>query len=104
MAIYTIRLDEESEEALASLARGRQVSRAVVLREAIAEYAGGSGGKATPLSRLSSLVGVIEDGPRDLSKNTGRSFAALLESRAKPNRPKPQPVRRAARGAKKKKA
>jgi hypothetical protein len=80
MAIYTVRLDESSEEALAAAARSQKVSRAVILREAIAQYAGAAR-VASPRSRLSSLIGVIEDGPADLSTKTGRGFAALLASR-----------------------
>jgi Ribbon-helix-helix protein, copG family len=81
MALYSVRLDEASEEALAAAAQSRKVSRAVILREAIAEYAGGSGREVAPAALLSSLIGVIEDGPGNLSEQTGKGFARLLEAR-----------------------
>lgn len=78
MALYSIRLDEASEEALAAAARARKVTRAVILREAIAEYGRGAGREITPFDRMSSLIGVIQDGPERLSERTGRKFARLL--------------------------
>ena len=81
MALYSVRLDEASEEALATAARARKVSRAVILREAIAEYASVAGRESTPFARMSPLIGVIEDGPGDLSEQTGKRFARLLDSR-----------------------
>jgi len=64
-------------------ARARKVSRAVILREAIAEYANVAGRESTPLARMSPLIGVIEDGPGDLSERTGNAFARLLAARRK---------------------
>ena len=62
-------------------ARARKVSRAVILREAIAEYASVVGRESAPFARMSSLIGVIEDGPGDLSEQTGKGFARLLQDR-----------------------
>lgn len=62
-------------------ARARKVSRAVILREAIAEYARVAGRESTPFARMSPLIGVIEDGPGDLSEQTGKGFARLLDAR-----------------------
>ncbi len=81
MALYSVRLDEASEEALATAARARKVSRAVILREAIAEYARVAGRDSTPFVRMSPLIGVIENGPEDLSEQTGKGFARLLAAR-----------------------
>ena len=81
MALYSVRLDEASEEALAAAARVRKVSRAVILREAIAEYASVAGREVSPLVRMSSLIGVIEDGPGNLSEQTGKGFVRILEAR-----------------------
>ncbi|MEO8359608.1 MAG: CopG family transcriptional regulator [Vicinamibacteria bacterium] len=81
MALYSVRLDEASEEALTGAARARKVSRAVILREAIADYAGNAAADVSPLARLSSLIGVIDDGPADLSERTGEKFAHALEQR-----------------------
>jgi hypothetical protein len=81
MALYSVRLDEASEEALAMAARARRVSRAVILREAIIEYASLAGRESTPFARMSPLIGVIENGPGDLSEQTGKGFARLLDAR-----------------------
>jgi hypothetical protein len=81
MALYSVRLDEASEEALAAAARARKVSRAVILREAIAEYASVAGRASTPFARMSPLIGVIENSPGDLSEQTGKGFARLLAAR-----------------------
>jgi hypothetical protein len=81
MALYSVRLDEASAEALAMAARARKVSRAVILREAIAEYASVAGRESTPLARMSPLIGVIGDGPGNLSEQTGKGFARLLDAR-----------------------
>jgi hypothetical protein len=84
VALYSIRLDEPSEEILASAARERRVSRAVILREAIAEYAGAAVRDASPFARMSSLIGIVDDGPGDLSEKTGQSFLELLRQRGTP--------------------
>ena len=78
MALYSIRLDEASEEALATVARARKVTRAVILREAIAEYGRAAGREVSPFDRMSALIGVIQDGPGNLSERTGERFAGLL--------------------------
>jgi len=62
-------------------ARARKVSRAVILREAIAEYASVAGRESIPFARMSPLIGVIQDGPGDLSEQTGKGFARLLDAR-----------------------
>ena len=62
-------------------ASARKVSRAVILREAIAEYARVAGRESTPFARMSSFIGVIEGGPGDLSEQTGKGFARLLDAR-----------------------
>lgn len=37
-----------------------------------------AGRESTPFDRMSSLIGVIQDGPPNLAERTGRKFAALL--------------------------
>lgn len=102
VALYSIRLDETSEEALASAARARKVTRATIVREAIAEYGRATGREVTPFDRLSSLIGVIEDGPIDLSERSGEKFADLLSTprpavRKRTAPKKASPARRRAR-------
>jgi Ribbon-helix-helix protein, copG family len=82
MPLYSVRLDEASDEALAAAARKQKVSRAVILREAIAEYAGAGVRESSPFARMSSLIGVIDDGPGNLSEKTGHGFIRVLQQRA----------------------
>jgi hypothetical protein len=78
MALYSIRLDEASEQTLIAAARSRKVTRAVILREAIAEYGKGAGRAVSPAQQFASLIGVIENGPGRLSERTGEAFAGLV--------------------------
>lgn len=83
MALYSIRLDDATDETLTRLARDRKVTRAAVLREAVAEY-GRTAGRETPtLGRFSGLIGVIKDGPGNLSEQTGAAFARLVGAAAR---------------------
>jgi hypothetical protein len=81
MPLYSVRLDEPSDEVLAAAARERKVSRAVILREAISEYAGAAVRDRSPYARISSLIGIIDGGPGNLSEQTGRGFVRILEER-----------------------
>lgn len=78
MALYSIRLDEASEQALIAAARARKVTRAVILREAIAEYGKGAGRVVSPAGQFACLIGVIEDGPGTLSERTGEAFGRIV--------------------------
>jgi hypothetical protein len=77
MVLYSIRLDEASEQALIAAARSRKVTRAVILREALAEYGKGAGRAVSPAPQFASLIGVIENGPGNLSERTGERFAGI---------------------------
>ena len=94
MPLYSVRLDEASEEALATAARERKVTRAVILREAIAEYAGAAVRDSSPYGRMSTFIGVIGDGPGNLSEKTGHGFVRALQQRAATTRAKPRAARR----------
>lgn len=78
MPLYSVRLDQASDEALAAASHERKVSRAVILREAIAEYAGSAVRDSSPFGQMSSLIGVITDGPGNLSEKTGKGFVRTL--------------------------
>lgn len=80
MALYSIRLDEASEQALIAAARARKVTRAVILREAIAEYGKGAGRAVSPAQQFASLIGVIESKAGNLSERTGEAFARVVAS------------------------
>jgi predicted DNA-binding protein len=94
MALYSVRLDDASAEALATAARNRKVNRAVILREAIAEYASTRTGDSSPFAQMSSLIGVIDRGPGNLSEETGKSFARLIRQQAANKRVTPAVKRR----------
>jgi hypothetical protein len=81
MALYSIRLDEASEQALIAAARGQKVTRAVILREAIAEYGRGAGRAVSPVQQFASLIGVIGSGSGKLSERTGEAFAGIVAAR-----------------------
>ena len=81
MVLYSIRLDEASEQALIAAARSRKVTRAVILREALAEYGKGAGRAVSPAPQFASLIGVIENGPGNLSERTGERFAGIVAAR-----------------------
>jgi hypothetical protein len=81
MALYSIRLDEASELALIAAARSRKVTRAVILREAIAEYGKSAGRAGSPAPQFASLIGVIENGPGNLSERTGEAFAGIVAAK-----------------------
>lgn len=87
MAIYTIRLDEESEQVLARAAADRGVSRASILREAVSEY-GKRAGRAVDYGKaFEPLIGTVTNGPKDLSEQTGVRFTEeLLKARASSSR------------------
>jgi len=99
MALYSVRLDDASAEALATAARNRKVNRAVILREAIAEYASTRTGDISPFAQMSSLIGVIDRGPGSLSEETGKSFARLLRQQAANKRSTPPAVKRRSKQA-----
>lgn len=83
MALYSIRLDDATDETLTRLARDRKITRAAVLREAVAEYGKTAGREAPVLERFSGLIGVIKDGPGNLSEHTGTAFARLVGAAAR---------------------
>jgi RNA 3'-terminal phosphate cyclase len=91
VALYSIRLDDETESALAALARVRKVSRAMVAREAIVEYGNRRAGPGSMLAAFAPLIGSVPSGARvsgrgKLSEKTGQRVAELLARRARRGR------------------
>lgn len=98
MALYSIRLDDATDETLTRLARDRKVTRAAVLREALAAYGKTAGREAPTLERFAGLIGVIKDGPGNLSEQTGAAFARLVGVAARRRSTSaPRPAGRASR-------
>jgi Arc/MetJ-type ribon-helix-helix transcriptional regulator len=75
----SVRLDPETERALAQLARSRSVSKSEVVRQAIELLA--SQERQAPFDRVADLIGSVRGGPPDLSEDTGTRFRQLLEKR-----------------------
>jgi predicted DNA-binding protein len=75
---FSIRLDPETEAAIARLARVTGKSRASVVREAVTRYAVDADDTETAYDRLKPLIGVVRSGRGDLSQQTGRKVAELL--------------------------
>lgn len=94
MALYSIRLDDATDETLTRLARDRKVTRAAVLREALAEYGKRSSSEVSTRERFSGLIGVINDGPGNLSEQTGTAFARLVGAAAGRRNPAPRAAAR----------
>lgn len=101
MALYSIRLDEASEQALIAAARSRKVTRAVILREAIAEYGKGAGRVVSPAQQFATLIGVIENGPGRLSERTGEAFASIVAAAQRRPKSAKRPAAKAARSRRK---
>ena len=77
----TLRLDEETRQRIAHIARRRRVSASHVIREAIEAYVGGQETEVSPYEAVADLIGVVHGGNPKRSTGTGRQFAALLERR-----------------------
>ncbi len=84
----TVRLDPATRAKLERLAERRGQTRSEVIRDAIArlgDQEGEEGGSA--LERLRAFLGVADSGGRQLSRDTGRQFREILESRRDARRP-----------------
>ena len=81
----SVRLDQETERLLQRLANRASRSKSEVIRLAIEslareELAGDEQNR--PFDLVSDLLGVVADGPDDLSERTGDRLRALLAERA----------------------
>ena len=77
----TLRLDEETRQRIAHIARRRRVTSSHIIREAIAAYVEGQEAKGSPYEAVADLIGVVRGGNPKRSTGTGRQFAALLKRR-----------------------
>jgi Ribbon-helix-helix protein, copG family len=87
--LATVRLDVETEQVLARLARSSGRTRSDVIRAAILELARQSPSPANDKSLFASiadLIGVAHGGPPDLSVRTGDKLRSLLAARARGRR------------------
>ena len=82
--MISVRVSERAHREVARLARATGRTESSVVREAIEAYVVGE--PATPYESMQDVIGLVTDGPTDLSEKTGEKFRALLLSRAKRRR------------------
>lgn len=79
--MLSVRVSEKARRKVARLARARGRTESAVVRDAIEDYV-----ERTPPPRpyeaLQDVIGMVEDGPTDLSVRTGEKFRAALLARA----------------------
>lgn len=78
--MISVRVSEKTRRAVARRARASGRSESAVVRQAIEAYVGRETDQA-PYVALRSLVGIVQDGPRNLSERSGDKVRALLLSR-----------------------
>jgi hypothetical protein len=83
----TVRLDAETERIVERVARRRKQSKSQVVRDAITALAEKERPAVrTPYDTIAHLVGIVQEGPRNLSEATGEKFTKLLRNRKKQRR------------------
>ena len=78
---FSVRLDPETEAAIARLARVTGKSRASVVREAVTRYAADADDTETAYDRLTPLCGLVHSGRGVVGQQTGRKGADVLRKR-----------------------
>jgi predicted DNA-binding protein len=82
-APVTLRLDRETRERVARIARQKRISASDVIREAIDNWIKMYDVRVTPYEKASDLIGVVQSGGKTRSAHTGRQFKELLKNRRK---------------------
>lgn len=85
----SVRLDEKTESLVQKLARERRQTKSEVVRDAIgalAKQEEETAGKKRPYDLVAHLIGCVDTGGANLSKNTGEKFAKLLREQARARR------------------
>jgi predicted DNA-binding protein len=77
----TLRVDKETRQRIARIARRKQVSASEVIRQAIETWIEEQEPAGSPYEMVLDLIGVVHGGNRKRSVGAGRQFAALLKSR-----------------------
>jgi hypothetical protein len=80
----SVRLDAKTESLIGRLARKRRQTKSEVIRDAIGELARQEkkgGEKKRPYDLVAHLIGCIDSGGADLSRNTGERFTKLLREK-----------------------
>lgn len=77
----TLRLDKETRQRIARIARRKRLSTSQVIRAAIEAWVGRQEASSSPYEALSDLIGVVHGGNPKRSKDAGRQLRRLLEGR-----------------------
>ena len=77
----TLRLDQETRERVARIARRKRLSSSGVIRDAIAAWLEEHDDASSPYERMADLLGVVHGRNPKRSSGTGRRFTKLLSTR-----------------------
>ena len=87
---FSLRLDPETEAAIARLARQGKRTKSAVVREAIAVYqrthATAAAKSQTVFDAMAPFIGIADSGGSRRSENTGEAFRALVAEKARARR------------------
>jgi hypothetical protein len=87
---FSLRLDPETEAAIARLARQGRRTKSAVVREAIAVYQRGQEASAsksqTVFEAMAPFIGIADSGGSRRSENTGEEFRRLIADKARARR------------------
>lgn len=78
----TLRIDKETRERIARIARRKRISASEVIREAIEAWMVHQEATA-PYEGVADLIGVVHGKNPNRSANTGRRFTELLKNRGR---------------------
>jgi predicted DNA-binding protein len=77
----TLRLDPETRQRLARIARRKGLSTSEVIRHAIAAWTDLQEPVTSPYEAVADLIGIVHGGNPGRSTQTGRALSKLLKSR-----------------------
>jgi predicted transcriptional regulator len=79
--VLNVRIDDETHERIARLARARRRSRSAIVRDFIAEGARRAEPTETAHDAWKDVLGIAKGLSADLSEKTGTKFHRMLEKR-----------------------
>jgi Arc/MetJ-type ribon-helix-helix transcriptional regulator len=80
----TVRVDEQTRQRIARIARRKRLSNSEVVRQALVAFAEKVEREepvTKPIDLVRDLIGIAKGGDPKLSEETGKRFAALLKER-----------------------
>ncbi len=84
--MLSVRVSQRTQQAVARLARARGRTGSAVLREAIDAFLAKNPAEVRPYDAWKDVIGMVKDGPTDLSERTGDKVRQLLVARYKATR------------------